>query len=65
VERSRIWRRLRWKGNGKTVGLVADQSAPVQHRRVMIERDRFVLLPVDVDNFFALRDRRQRLIDDL
>src|SRR5882724_5071746 len=53
------------EGNGKPVGFVTDQLHQVQNRRVMVERYRFVLLAVDIDNFFALGDRRQGLIDNL
>ena len=51
--------------NREAVSLVANQLHQVQYRRVMIERNRLTLLPVDVNNFFALGDRGQRLVDDL
>ncbi len=56
---------LAMEGNSKPMGFVTDQLHQVQNRRVMVERYRFVLLAVDIDNFFALGDRRQRLVDDL
>ena len=56
---------LAMEGHGKAVGFVANQLHQVQHRRMVIEHDRFIFLPVHVDDFFALGDRRQRLIDDL
>ena len=56
---------LAMEGDRKAVSFVADQLHQVQYRRVMIERDRFVLLAVDIDNFFTLGDRGQRLVDDL
>ena len=31
----------------------------------MVEHDRIVFLSVDVDDFFSLGDRGQRLVDDL
>ena len=43
---------------GEAVGFVANELDQVQHRRVMIERDRIFLLPVDVENFFAFGDGR-------
>ena len=53
------------EGHGKTVGFIADQLNQMQYRRVMVECDRFVFLPIDVDDFLALGDRGQRLVDDL
>ena len=49
----------------EAVGFVADQLYQVQHRIVVIEDDRIVLLSVDVDDLFALSDRSQRLAGDL
>ena len=53
------------EGDREAVSFVADQLHQVQHRRVMIERDRLALLAVDVNNLLALGDRRQRLVDNL
>ena len=36
------------ESHGEAVSFVADELDQVQHRRVMIERDRILLLPVDV-----------------
>ena len=52
------------KREGEAMGFVADQLHQVQHRRVMIEGERIVLLPEHVDDFFAFRDGGQRLVDD-
>ena len=41
-----------------------ESFAPVQNRRELIQNDRLVFLPVDIDPLFAFRDRRQRLIGD-
>ena len=46
------------EGHGKAVRFVANELNQMQHRRVMIERDRILLLAVDIENLFALGDRR-------
>ena len=50
------------KGHGEAVSFVAHYLNQMQHRRKLVEHDRLVFLPVDVDPFFALGDRGQRLI---
>ena len=56
---------LAMESYGEAVGFVADELDQMQDRRVMVEDDRFAFLSVDVDDFFALGDRGQRLVDDL
>jgi hypothetical protein len=53
------------EGYGEPVGLIANQLNQVQYGRVVIERDRIFFLTVYIENFFALSDGRQRLVDDL
>ena len=51
--------------HSKAVGFISNQLNEVQNGRVMIERDRIFLLPVDIQNLLALGDCGQRLVDDL
>src|SRR5215470_20207357 len=51
------------KGHSEAVGLIANQLDQVQDRRVMIEGNRIALLAVDVENFFALGNGGERLVD--
>src|SRR5580704_1408400 len=53
------------KGYSEAMGFIANELNQVQYGRVMIERDRIFLLSIDVENFFALRDRGQRLVNNL
>src|SRR5882762_2016409 len=53
------------ESHGEAVSFVADQLHQVQDRRVVVERDGFVFLSVHVDEFLALGNRDQRLVDDL
>ncbi len=53
------------KGDGKTVGLIADLLDEMQHRGVMFKNDGLVFLAENVKNFFFLRNAGERLIDDL
>src|ERR1039457_5577113 len=53
------------EGQGKTVGLIANELNQVKHRRVMVQRNRVFLLAVDVQDLLAFGDGSQRLIDDL
>src|SRR5436190_24214014 len=53
------------EGYRKRMRFVADQLDQMQHRRVMIKDYLFILWPENVNNFFTLGNRRQRLIDDL
>src|ERR1700690_323423 len=52
------------EGYRKTVGLVANELNQMQDRRMVIKHDRIIFLPVDVDDFLALGDRGQRLVDN-
>ena len=52
------------KRHREAVRLVAHQLNQVQHRRMPIEHDGIALLPVHVDDFFALGNRSQWLIHD-
>ena len=53
------------EGYGEPVSLIANELNQVQYGRVVIERDRIFFLTVHIENFFALSDGRQRLVDDL
>src|SRR5260370_40567111 len=52
---------LAMERHGEAMGFVADDLHQMQNWRMMVERHRFVFLSEDVDDFFALGDRRQRL----
>ena len=52
------------EGHGKAVRLVTNQLHQVQHRRVPVQHHRLILLPLHIDDLFALGDGRQRLIHD-
>ena len=52
------------EGYGEAMGFVADHLHQMQDGRMMVENDGVVLLSVDVDDFFSLSDRGQRLVDD-
>ena len=51
-------------GDGEAVALVADLLDQVQHGRAAVEDHGLVLLPVDVDDLFALGDGGERLQGD-
>ena len=53
------------EGDGEAVRFVADLLDKVQDWRMPLEDDRFVLLAVDVKDFFFFGDAGERLIDDL
>src|SRR5580658_3983716 len=53
------------ESQGETVSFVADELDQVQHRRMVVERDRIFFLSIDVENLFALGDSCERLINDL
>ena len=53
------------KGHGETVRLVPNQLNQVKYWRMVVEHDRFTLLSEHVNDFFALGNRSQRLVDDL
>src|SRR5271154_7554850 len=54
---------LAMEGNGEAMRFIADQLHQMQHRRMVIENYGLALLPVDVDDFFALGYGSQGLID--
>src|SRR3954452_6616158 len=56
---------LAMEGDGEAMGFVADELHEVQNGIVMIEDDGIIFLSADVNDFFALGDRGQWLIDDL
>src|SRR5260370_37505182 len=56
---------LPMKRHGEAMGLVADLLDQVKDRRMALENDGLVLLPVNVNDFFLLRDAGERLIDNL
>ena len=47
--------------DGEAVALVADELNQMQHRRAAVEDHRLVFVAVEVDDLFALGNRRQRL----
>src|SRR5271166_1395612 len=53
------------EGHGEAMGFVADQLNQMQHRRMMIERNRILLLSVDIENLLALSDGGEWLVDNL
>src|SRR3954447_2736960 len=55
---------LAMEGHSEAVRLVADHLDQVEHWRMVIEGDGIFLLAVNVENFLALGDCRQRLVDD-
>src|SRR6202522_1351878 len=52
------------EGHGETVSFVTNQLDQVQHRRMVVENDRFTFLSEHINDFFALSNRSQRLIDN-
>ncbi len=48
-------------GHGEAMAFIANLLHQVKHRRTPIQHDRLILLPIDVDDLLALRDRRQWL----
>src|ERR1700678_441433 len=48
-------------GHGKPMAFVANLLHQMQHGRSAVQHYRFILLTVDIDDLFALGDRRQRL----
>src|SRR5690349_7262346 len=50
------------EGDGEAVGFVADLLHKVQDGRVVVERDRFIFLSVDVDDLLALGDGGEWLV---
>src|SRR5580692_12319641 len=48
------------KSDRETVGLIADLLDQMENGRVMIEHNRFMLASEHIENFFFLRDARDR-----
>src|SRR5450759_5912044 len=55
---------LAMEGYGEAMRFVADHLHQMQDGRMMVENDGIVLLSVNVDDLFSLRDGSERLVDD-
>src|SRR5438105_10211546 len=53
------------EGHSEAMGFVSNKLDQMQHRVVVIECDRIIFLSADVNDFFALGDGSEWLIDDL
>src|SRR5690348_1070328 len=53
------------ESHGEAMSLVSNLLDQVQDRRMMVQPDRLVFSPVNVQNLFLLRDARERLINHL
>lgn len=53
------------ESHGEAMSLVSNLLDQVQDRRTVVQSNRFVFSPVNVQNLFLLRDARERLINHL
>src|SRR5207247_5418850 len=53
------------EGHSEAMGFVSNKLDQMQHRVVVVERNRIIFLSTDVTDLLALGDGSERLIDDL